>query len=333
MKTRSLRLLAALVLIGTCAGWFAWLHAQQAPLFTGIQPLTNKEARLILSASTGRSYRIEATTNVTDWAGLFTFPTNVTTSLQHTDSAAPYLPVRYYRAAQLTGSNIVSGDHLPTTNGDVILHPLFHASFVMQWNGKVIYNDPDDDPAYLPTYQGLPRADLVLVSHDHGDHMSSSQIDAVRGPNALIIAPPYVYNNNLSAAQRLSAIALTNGASTNVLNLTVEAVPAYNTPNHTPGRGNGYILTLGGKRIYISGDTGNTTNMQALANIDVAFICMNQSFTMNASAATNAVRAFRPKIVYPYHYRENGGAMTNAPLFKQWLGTDLGIEVRLRKWY
>jgi len=332
MKIHSLRHPAALGLATACMSWFTCLHAQQAPQFTGIQPLTNKETRLLLTAPTGRSYRIEATTNVANWAGLVTFPTNVVTSLQHTDSAAPYLPARFYRAAQLTGTNIVSGDHLATTEGDVVIHPLFHASFVMQWNGRVIYNDPDDDPAYLSTYSGLPKADLVLVSHDHGDHMSSSQIDAVRTTNALIIAPPYVYNNNLSVAQRSIAIALTNGTSTNVLGMTIEAIPAHNS-NHPAGRGNGYVLTLGGKRIYISGDTGNTTNMQALANIDVAFICMNQSFTMNASAATNAVRAFRPKVVYPYHYRETGGAMTNAPLFKQWLGTDLGIEVRLRKWY
>jgi L-ascorbate metabolism protein UlaG (beta-lactamase superfamily) len=332
MKTRRFRLLAALGLCVACTGWLAWVHAQTAPQFTGILPLTNKETRLTLTAPVGRSYRIDATTNVSEWSGLVTFPTNIATSLQHTDSAAPYLPVRFYRAAQLTGANIVSGDHLATADGDAIIHPLFHASFVMQWHGKVIYNDPDDDPAYVSTYLGLPKADLVLVSHDHGDHMSSSQIDAVRGPGALIIAPPFVYSNSLTVAQRATAIALTNGASTNVLGMTIEAIPAYNS-NHPPGRGNGYVLTLGGKRIYISGDTGDTTNLQALANIDVAFICMNQSFTMNASAATNAVRAFRPKIVYPYHYRENGGAMTNAPLFKQWLGTDLGIEVRLRKWY
>jgi len=324
--------LAVLCLCLAGAGCLECLHAQTGLQFTGLQPLTNKETRLTFTAPVGHSYRIDATTNASDWAGLVTFPTNATTSLQYTDSAAPYLPVRFYRAAQLTGSNIVSGDHLPSAAGDVIIHPLFHASFVMQWNGKVIYNDPDDDGQYLAAYQGLPKADLVLVSHDHGDHFSGPQIDAVRGPNALIVVPPYVFNNNLSAAQKLSAIALTNGASTNVLGLTIEAVPAYNS-NHPPGRGNGYVLTLGDRRIYISGDTGNTTNLQALTNIDVAFLCMNQSFTMNASAATNAVRAFRPKIVYPYHYRESGGAMTNAPLFKQWLGTGLGIEVRLRKWY
>jgi len=308
------------------------MNAQQAPQFTGIQPLTNKENRLILSAPTGRSYRIDVATNVTDWAGLVTFPTNVTTSLQHTDSAAPYLPIRFYRAAQLVGTNIMSGDHLATSDGDVIIHPLFHASFVLHWNGKVIFNDPDDDPAYLSTYQGLPKADLVLISHDHGDHLSSSQIDAVRGPNALIIAPPYVYTNNLSVAQRSIAIVLTNETSTHVLGITVEAVPAYNA-NHPAGRGNAYVLTLGDKRIFISGDTGNTVEMRALTNIDLAFVCMNQPFTMTLTEATNAVLAFRPSVVYPYHYRDSSGATTNAAAFKQRLGTDLGIEVRLRKWY
>jgi len=236
-KTRSLRLLPVFGLTGACVNWLARLPAQQTVLFTGTQPLTNKATRLILSGPTGSSYRIDATTNVSDWAGLVTFPTNVTTSLQYTHSATPYLLARFYRAAQLTGTNIVSGNHVATTDGDAIIHPLFHASLVVQWNGIVIYSDPDNDPAYLSTYQGLPKADLVLVSHEHGDHMSSSQIDAVRGPNALIVASPYVYTNHLCAAQRVIAIALTNGSSTNVLGMTVEAVPAYNA-NHPAGRGN-----------------------------------------------------------------------------------------------
>jgi L-ascorbate metabolism protein UlaG (beta-lactamase superfamily) len=83
----------------------------------------------------------------------------------------------------------------------------------------------------------------------------------------------------------------------------------------------------------VSGDTGNTAEVRALQNIDVAFVCMNQPFTMTINEATNAVRAFRPKVVYPYHYRDQSGATTNAASFKQQLGTDSGIEVRLRKWY
>lgn len=305
-----------------------WLHAQQAPQFTGIQRLTNKEIALTLNAPTGLNYRIDAATNPPVWNALITLPARSTTSLQHTDSAAPYLNARYYRAEQLTGTNVFTGDHLATTNGDVVIHPIGHASFVMQWQGKTIYNDPTNGAA---PYLGLPRADLILVSHTHGDHFSSNTIDAVRGSNAVIIAPQLVYNA-LTAAQKAIAIVLTNGALTNVMGLTVEAVPAYNT-NHPRGEGNGYVLTIGGQRLYVSGDTGNTLEMRQLPSIDVAFVCMNQPFTMTVNEATNAVRAFRPKVVYPYHYRDQSGTVTNATVFKQRLGTDLGIEVRLRKWY
>jgi L-ascorbate metabolism protein UlaG (beta-lactamase superfamily) len=259
-------------------------------------------------------------------------PTNSTTSLQHTDSAAPYLDARFYRAARLTGTNIVSGDHLATTNGDVIIHPLYHASLVMSWNGKTIYNDADDDPAYEFTYQGLPKADLILVNHSHGDHFSTTKIEALRGTNALIIAPQTVYSS-LTAAQKTKAIVLNYGNSTNILGLTIEAVYAFNA-NHSPlGFGNGYVLTIGGKRIYLSGDTGDAPETRALTNMDVAFLCMNTPFTMTVNEATNAVRAFRPKVIYPYHYRDQSGATANAALFKQRLGTNLGIEVRLSKWY
>jgi L-ascorbate metabolism protein UlaG (beta-lactamase superfamily) len=136
----------------------------------------------------------------------------------------------------------------------------------------------------------------------------------------------------MASTFRNNTIVLTNGASTNVLGIHIEAVPAYNA-NHALGSGNGYVLTIGGKRLYMAGDTGNTPEMRALTNIDVAFLCMNLPFTMSVSDATNAVRAFRPKVVYPYHYRNQGGDTANAATFKQWLGTDLGVEVRLRKWY
>lgn len=322
MKMRKLPWLASL----SCLMASGWLNAQTFQ-FTNVQRLANKEFLLSLTAPTGRAYRLESSTNATDWSGLITFATNLTTSLQHTDSAAPYLPTRYYRASQLTGTNLISGDHLTTTNGDVIIQPRFHASFVMQWNGLMIYNDP----APSATYVGLPKADLILVSHTHGDHFSTAHIDAVRGAGCLIIAPQAVYNG-LTAAQKTNAIVLANGASTNVLGLTVNAVPAYNG-NHPVGTGNGYVLTIGGKRIYASGDTGDQPEIRALANIDVAFLCINLPYTMSASAATNCIRAMRPKVVYPYHYRDDTNATTNAATFKQWLGTDLGIEVRLRKWY
>lgn len=324
MKMRRLPLLAGVSLLMGAAA--CWLNAQSFQ-FTNVQRLTNKELVLSLAAPTGRAYRLESSTNATDWNGLLTFATNITTSLQHTDSAAPYLSTRYYRASQLTGTNLISGDHLTTTNGDVIIQPRFHASFVMQWNGLMIYNDP----APSATYVGLPKADLILVSHTHGDHFNTAHIDAVRGANCIIIVSQAVFNG-LTAAQKTNAIILANGASTNILGLTVSAVPAYNG-NHPLGAGNGYVLNIGGKRIYASGDTGDQTEIRALADIDVAFLCMNQPFTMTVNAATNCIRVMRPKVVYPYHYRDDTGATTNAATFKQWLGTDPGIEVRLRKWY
>lgn len=303
-----------------------WLSAQTFQL-TSVRLLTNRETAVTLAAPVGRAYRLETTADLSRWDGLFTFPTNTSASLARTDSAAPFLPGRYYRAVQLTGTNLVSGDHLATTNGDVIIQPRNHATFVMQWSGRMIYCDP----VAAASYTGLPKADLILVTHEHGDHLATGTIDAVRGPGCAIIAPPTVYAS-LTAAQKALAIVLTNNASTNVLGLTVSAVPAYNS-NHPRGVGNGYVLGIGGKRIYISGDTGDQPEIRALTNIDVAFICMNQPYTMTPSAATNCVRAMRPKVVYPYHYRDQSGTTGSAATFKQWLGTDLSIEVRLRNWY
>ena len=304
--------------------------AMAQPSFTGIQRLTNQEILLRLGGATGVSYRIEASTNLPEWNGMLTlFSTGVTT---YTDSAAPFLSRRFFRAQQLTGTNHVTGDHLVTTNGDVVIHPLYHASFVMTWNGRTIYNDPDDDPQFAARYLGLPKADLILISHSHGDHYSSNQIAAVRGSNAVIVVPQDVYNQNSFVPFRNSAIVLSYGASTNVMGLTVQAVAGYNG-NHPFGINNAYVITIGGRRIFTSGDTGDVPEIRALTNISVAFLCMNLPFTTNYIGATNMIRAMRPAVVYPYHYRDSGNTYTNPPLFKQALGRDLGIEVRLRNWY
>lgn len=307
------------------------LLAQPAPQFTGIQRLTNKEVLLRLGGATGVSYRIDAAMNLPEWSSLLTlFSTGVH---QYTDSAAPFLSRRFYRAEQLIGTNHVTGDHLVTTNGDVVFHPVGHASFVMSWNGKMIYNDPTNGAS---PYVNFPSADVILVSHHHGDHFSPSTLQAVRKTNGVIIAPARVYNDSaMTASLRSNTIVLSYGMSTNILGMTVEAVAGYNA-NHLYTTNNSYVLTLGGKRIFISGDTGNTSEIRGLTDIDVAFVCINRPFTMTVSEATNCVRAFRPKIVYPYHYRDSsafGNATTNAAHFKQLLGTDLGIEVRLRNWY
>jgi len=324
MKSQMLTSLFRVGLIWGIAS--TWILAQGVPEFTQIRRLTGDEIGLTLAAPQGAGIRVEAATNLAAWSGLAALQAGAATSLQYTDSAAPYLPSRYYRA-QLADSNIVAGDILPTADGDVVIRPLFHATFVMAWRDTMIYVDPDNGISYA----GLPKADLILVTHSHGDHLDVATIDAVRKTNTVILAPNDVYTR-LSTAQRSLTGVLANGQSTNVMGLTVEAVPAYNA-NHSLGLGNGYVLTIGGKRIYVAGDTGDTPEMRQLPNIDVAFLPMNQPYTMTVSAATNAVTGFKPKVVYPYHYRDQSGTMTSAAQFKQRLDPGLGIEVRLRKWY
>ena len=132
---------------------------------------------------------------------------------------------------------------------------------------------------------------------------------------------------------RKQTTALANGETKSLHEIKIEAVPMYNlTPErlkfHNKGRGNGYVLTLGGKRVYISGDTEDIPEMRALKNIDIAFVCMNLPYTMDVNQAAGAVREFRPRIVYPYHYRGS-----DVEKFKSLVGNDRGVEVRLRDWY
>jgi L-ascorbate metabolism protein UlaG (beta-lactamase superfamily) len=312
--------------MGIAVGLAAFVsQAQVPPQFSSIQLLTNKEMALKLSIETGSNYRIDVSTNLPVWTPLVTL-TGAAVTLQHTDSATPYLDTRFYRAEKVAGTNML-GDYLSTSDGDVIIQPRFHATFVIRWNGRMIYNDPDD----AATYTGLSKADLILLSHIHTDHLSTPTISAVTNTGAVIIASQMVYNS-LTVAQRALTIVLGYGQSTNVMGLNVQAVHSYDFANHPINSGNGYVVTIGGKRIYISGDTTDVPEIRALPNIDVAFLCMNPTFTMSINQATNVIRAMRPKVVYPYHYQDSGQT-TNAVAFKQRLGTDLGIEVRLRKWY
>lgn len=311
-----------------CGVSSAWLHAQGGPEFTRVQRLGNLEMALTLTNPPGVDVRFDGSTDLSAWSGLVALRAGAAaTSLQYTDSAAPFMTSRYYRAEQLAGTNRITGDILPTSAGDVIIHPLNHATFVMNWQETMIYVDPVGGISYA----GMPKADLILVTHGHSDHFSASTIDSVRKTNAIIVAPQGVYSS-LSAAQKALTCVLGYGQSTNLLSLGVEAVAAYNS-NHPYGTGNGYLVTIGGRRIYIAGDTSDTPEMRQLKDIEIAFIPMNQPYTFTVAGATNAVAAFRPRVVYPYHYRDSSGTTTSAAQFKQQLRPDLGIEVRLRKWY
>ena len=300
--------------------------------FTNVIRLTNSELALRFNAPAGTYYRIDASTNLSAatnqrWSSMLTLQSGGVN--QHTDSAAPFSASRFYRAEQLTGSNILTGDNLTTTNGDIVFHAINHASFVMNWNGKWIYNDPVGGAA---PYSGFPKANLILVSHHHNDHFDVATLNAVRASNSVIIVPPFIYNTNIFAALQNNAISLSYGQTTNVSEIGVQAVAAYNS-NHPFGLNNAYVITIGGRRIFTSGDCGDGPEIRGVTNIAVAFLCMNRQFTMDWLSATNVIRSMRPAVVYPYHYREGNGDRTNAALFKQNLGTDSGVEVRLRGWY
>ena len=228
-------------------------------------------------------------------------------------------------AAPLAIFAAIPADKIPATGGDITIQPINHATLQIVHAGHVI----DVDPVPQGTYTGLAAPDIVLVTDIHGDHLDPATITKLRKPTTKIVAPA-------AAAPKLeSPIVMANGETKTVDGISIEAVPMYNLTRgpaagqfyHDKGRGNGYVLTLGGKRIYIAGDTEGIPEMRALKNIDVAFVPMNLPYTMTPTEAADAVKAFKPKIVYPYHYR---GSDVNefANALK---GT--GIDVRLRDWY
>jgi L-ascorbate metabolism protein UlaG (beta-lactamase superfamily) len=214
-------------------------------------------------------------------------------------------------------------EEFTTSAGAVRITPIQHASLMIQAGGKVMYIDPAQGK-----YDGLPQADYILITDIHGDHMAPALVDKLKKPGAVIVAPKAV------AEKVTGCIILSNGETKLIGDFMVEAIPMYNLKPgangvvmHEKGRGNGYIVTYGGKRFYFSGDTEGTPEMLALRNIDVAFICMNLPYTMSPDAAAVAVRAFHPAIVYPYHYSQS-----DLTVFAKALAGS-GIDVRIRDWY
>jgi hypothetical protein len=185
------------------------------------------------------------------------------------DSTSPLLLRRFYRLRHLGSDSAVTGDHLDTDGGEVIIHPVFHASLALVGSNAVIYADPAAN-----RFTGLPPADIILFTHTHSDHFNAGALSGLAGSNAVIVAPPAVYELVPSPLRSRTTV-LTNGAATLVMGVAVEAVPMYNTgssPAHPRGQGNGYVLTMGGRRIYIAGDSSDTPEMRALTGLDVAFI-------------------------------------------------------------
>lgn len=211
-------------------------------------------------------------------------------------------------------------EEFQTSSGALQLTPIQHASLMIRAGGKVLYIDPAQGK-----YDGLPQADYILITDIHGDHMAPALVAKLKKADTVILAPKAV------AAQVPGCTVISNGETQTLGDFKIEAIPMYNLKPggfHERGRGNGYVLTYGGKRFYFSGDTEGIPEMRALKNIDVAFVCMNLPYTMTPEAAADAVRAFHPAIVYPYHYSKEENAQAFA---KAMQGS--GIEVRLREWY
>ncbi len=238
------------------------------------------------------------------------------------------VPMRLFAGVFLIGAVVYaqrSVQEFETADGVVKITPIQHASLVLEAGGKVVYLDPVSGG----NFSGLAPADLILITDIHGDHMDPKVLPTISKSGTAIFAPAAVAETIKTAA------IIRNGETVHAGPFTIEAIPMYNLKRgpapgklfHDKGRGNGYVVTYGGKRFYFSGDTENIPEMRALRDIDVAFVCMNLPYTMPPEEAAEAVRAFHPKIVYPYHYR---GSDLN--VFKNALAGS-GIEVRILDWY
>lgn len=212
--------------------------------------------------------------------------------------------------------------------------PLQHASMLLKWNGLVLAVDPVKDA--LEAAQGdEPQADLILVTDIHGDHFDAEAVAKLRKEGAPVVVPKAVAEQGGEALPNPTILG--NGEQTELLDgkVKVEGVAMYNLerkrdsgePYHVKGRGNGYLLTLGDQRVYISGDTECIPEMKALQNIDVAFVCMNLPYTMTVEEAAGCIREFKPDVLYPYHFRGQDPAKLNELL----AGT--GVEVKMLQWY
>lgn len=240
-------------------------------------------------------------------------------------------PVAETAPAPAPADNVIA-----TSMGDLTIHPIHHASMILEWNGMNILVDPAPPPGGVPEgvdptaeFTALPEPDLILVTDIHGDHLNADVLSAVSGA-APIVAPQAVADELPEALQVMTQV-VANGETANVQGIEIEAVPMYNITEdrlmyHTPGRGNGYVLNLGDTRVYIAGDTEDIPEMRALTDIDVAFLPMNLPYTMTPEQAADAVVEFQPTVVYPYHY-----GMSDLNVFVANVGD--ASDVRLLEWY
>jgi L-ascorbate metabolism protein UlaG (beta-lactamase superfamily) len=219
-------------------------------------------------------------------------------------------------------------DSLKTSNNKkIVITFIKHGSLMFEYNNRIIHVDP---VLRMGNYSELPGADLILVTHHHGDHWDLNAIEKVRKQNTRIIATHKCMENT---EELTDVIIMENGDEKSIAGLDIHAVPAYNIkhkrdngePYHVKGQGNGYVVQFFDKKIYIAGDTENIPEMRQLENIDVAFLPMNLPYTMSPDMAADAAKMFRPKILYPYHFGK-----TDPSKLVDLLQDEEDIEVRIR---
>jgi len=216
-------------------------------------------------------------------------------------------------------------DSIATSAGDLTITFIGHGTLMFNFGGKVIHVDPWSK---LADYSQMPPADLILITHEHRDHLDVNAVNALRKNGTVTVV------NESCAKSIKGGEIMKNGDIKSVEGLEIEAVPAYNLvhmrsagqPFHPKGIGNGYVVRFGDKRVYVAGDTENTPEMKQLKNIDVAFLPMNLPYTMTPEMVADAAKAFKPGILYPYHY-----GSTDASRLVDLMKKSKDVEVRIRK--
>jgi L-ascorbate metabolism protein UlaG (beta-lactamase superfamily) len=216
-------------------------------------------------------------------------------------------------------------DTIKTSAGDLKITFIGHGTLMFSFQGKIMHVDPFGEMA---DYTKLPKADIILLTHDHRDHLDPKALGILRTEKTVIVL------TQTCAKQMEGGVVMNNGDLKTIEGLKIEAVPAYNIvhkrdtgqPFHPKGIGNGYVMTFGDKRVYVAGDTENIPEMKELKNIDIAFLPMNLPFTMTPEMVADAAKAFKPKILYPYHYSK-----TDPSNLLNLMKDMKEVEVRIRK--